>query len=188
LPQIWSGQELLGLILATLFAFTLNAAVISRFLWTEAFPPGGSTFLAALAALTWLAGLAYTIYWVRWCHPLRFRVDIDRLYRDAMEHYLQGRWNDARKAFERILSLDETDADALMQLATIYVHTDQPALARKTFRQCLELEGGAKWKWEIGQTLAKLEGDRSPPAPGTAHGDNQTARSVTIQRAQSSGN
>ena len=44
-----------------------------------------------------------------------------------MEHYFQGHWNDARKTLERILALDETDADALMQLATIYVHTGQPA-------------------------------------------------------------
>ena len=156
LPQVWSGQELLGLILAALFAATLNAAVISRYLWTEAFPPGGSTFLAALAALTWLAGLAYTLYWISCRHPEHYRVDIDRLYRDAMEHYFQGHWNDARKTLERILALDETDADALMQLATIYVHTGQPALARKTFRQCLELDGGAKWRWEIGQSLATL--------------------------------
>ena len=45
LPQVWPGQELLGLILAALFAATLNAAVISRYLLVRAFPPGGSTFL-----------------------------------------------------------------------------------------------------------------------------------------------
>jgi tetratricopeptide (TPR) repeat protein len=157
LPQIWSGQELLGLILASMFALTVNTAVVSRYLWTDALPPGGPTFFAALAAFTWLAGLGYTLYWIGCCHPERYRVDIDRLYREAMDHYLQGRWNEARKQFEQILAFDETDADALMQLASLYVHTGQPALARKTFRQCLELEGGAKWRWEIGQSLAKLE-------------------------------
>ena len=28
--------------------------------------------------------------------------------------------------------------------------------ARRAFRQCLELEGGAKWRWEIRQALARL--------------------------------
>ncbi len=52
--------------------------------------------------------------------------------------------------------MDETDADALMQLGTLFVRTEQPALARRAFRQCLELEGGAKWRWEINQALARL--------------------------------
>ena len=156
LPQIWSGQEFLGLILAALFALTLNLAIVTQFLWTEAFAPGWPAFFAALAALTWLVGLGYTLYWIWRCHPERYRVDIDKLFRDATEHYLQGRWNEARKRYEEILALDETDADALMQLGSLYLRTDQRALARKTFRQCLELEGGLKWRWEIGQALARL--------------------------------
>src|SRR4051794_27394964 len=47
LPQIWSGQEVLGLILATLFAATLNLAVVARFIWTESFAPGWAGFFAA---------------------------------------------------------------------------------------------------------------------------------------------
>ena len=40
LAQIWTGQEVLGLILAAVFAATLNLAIVSRFLWTEAFAAG----------------------------------------------------------------------------------------------------------------------------------------------------
>ena len=156
LPQIWSGQEILGLILATLFAVTLNLALVARFLWTEAFPAGWPEFFAALAAGTWISGFGYTLYWLWRCHPERHRVDIDRLYREAIEQYLQGRWNEARRRFEQILALDETDADALMQLGTLFLRTDQKALARRSYRQCLELEGGAKWRWEIGQAMAKM--------------------------------
>jgi len=73
-----------------------------------------------------------------------------------MEAYLQGRWNDSRKRIERILAMDETDADALLHLGTIYVRLHQSSHARRAFRQCLELERGAKWRWEIEQALAKL--------------------------------
>ena len=52
--------------------------------------------------------------------------------------------------------MDETDADALMQLGSLFVRTEQPVLARRAFRQCLELEGGVKWRWEIQQALARL--------------------------------
>jgi len=144
------------MILAVLFAATLNLAVVARFIWTESFAPGWPEFFAALAAGAWLASLGYTLWWIWLCHPERHRLEIDRLYREATEAYLQGRWNEARRRFERILAMDETDADALMQLGTLFVRTEQPALARRAFRQCLELEGGAKWRWEIDQALARL--------------------------------
>jgi tetratricopeptide (TPR) repeat protein len=156
LPQIWSGQEVLGLILAVLFAATVNLAVVAQFIWTESFAPGWAGFFVALAVCNWLASLGYTLWWVWQCHPVRHRGEIDELFREASESYLQGRWNEARRHFERILAMDETDADALMQLGTVFVRTDQPALARRAFRQCLELEGGAKWRWEIQQALARL--------------------------------
>jgi hypothetical protein len=162
LPQIWSGQEVLGLILAALFAWALNLALVARFIWTEAFPPGWAGFFAALAASTWLAGFGYTLWWIWLCHPAGHSAEIDRLFREAGEAYLQGRFQEARRGFEEIVATDDHDADALMYLGTLFVKTDQPALARRAFRQCLELEGGAKWRWEIGQSLARLN-EAAPP-------------------------
>jgi Flp pilus assembly protein TadD len=77
-----------------------------------------------------------------------------------MEAYLQGRWHDARKRIERILTLDETDADALMHLGTLHLRLEQPARARQAFRQCLELEGGQKWRAEIHEAMKRLDSDR----------------------------
>src|SRR5207248_9995883 len=135
---------------------TLNAAILAQAVWTEALPPGLPAFCAAVAVLTWLAGLGYTLWWIWRCHPERHHAEIDRLYREALEHYLRGQWSDARRRLEQVLALDETDADALMQLGTLFVRTAQPDLARRTFRQCLELEGGAKRRWEIGRALGRL--------------------------------
>lgn len=156
LPQVWSGQEVLGLILGMFFAATLNLAVVARFIWTESLPQAWSTFFLALAVATWVVSLVYTLWWVWLCHPERHRREIERLFREASELYLQGRWNDARRRLERILTLNEMDADTLMQLGTLYVRTHQPALARRAFRQCLESEGGAKWKWEIERVCTRL--------------------------------
>jgi hypothetical protein len=157
LAQIWLGQEVLGLLLATLFASTLNLAIVARWIWVDAFAPGWSEVLGLLALFSWLASFAYTVWWVGLCHPDRHRHEIEKLFREAHELYLQGRWSDSRRRLERILARDETDADALMQLGTLYLRTDQPILARRTFQQCLQLGDGAKWRWEIQQALARLD-------------------------------
>ncbi len=156
LPQIWSGQEMLGMILGLFFAATLNLTVVARCIWTESLPPIWSNFFASLAFVAWLVSFAYTAWWVYFCHPERHRREIDRLFREASECYLQGRWNDARRRLEQILTMNESDADTLMQLGSLYVRTQQPGLARRAFRQCLESDGGSKWRWEIEQACARL--------------------------------
>jgi thioredoxin-like negative regulator of GroEL len=108
--------------------------------------------------LWWIASVVYTVWWVGLCHPDRHRALIDQLYREAHEAYLQGRWRDSKRRLEQILARDETDADALLQLATIYQRTDQPELARQTLQQCLQSRDGVKWRWEIQQALARLGG------------------------------
>lgn len=159
LAQIWTGQELLGFSLAALFAVTLNLAVTSRWIWTESFGPAWTGFFAFLAVCSWLVTFAYTLWWAWLRHPIGHRAEIDRLFREATESYLQGRWQEARQRFERVLEMDRGDADALMQLGTLFVRSEQPALARRAFRQCLEREGGAKWRWEIQQVQGRLDGE-----------------------------
>ncbi len=158
LPQIWSGQEALGLFLATFFAVVLNLALVSRFVWTDLVGPVWVGFFGTSAALTWCVSLIYTLWWIFRCHPDRHRIEIDRLYRESLEAYLGGRWNEARNGWERILTMDDTDADAFMQLGVLYVRTGQEVSARRAFRQCLELEAGGKWRWEIQQILGRFDG------------------------------
>jgi hypothetical protein len=156
LAQIWSGQEVLGILLGAFFATTLNLTVIGRWIWREALPDGWDHLAAALAGITWLAGLAYTLWWAVLGHTERHRIEIDRLFREAHEAYLQGRWGESRRRIQAILAMDPSDGDALMQLGALYVRTNQPTLARRTFRQCLESKQGAKWRWEIHRELARL--------------------------------
>ena len=49
LAQIWSGQEVLGLLLGVFFASAVNLAIVSRWIWIDAFATGLSDFLAVLA-------------------------------------------------------------------------------------------------------------------------------------------
>jgi hypothetical protein len=157
LAQVWLGQEVLGLLLAVFFASTLNLFVVSRWIWIEAFAPGWSDFLATLTFFSWLLSLGYTVWWVGLCHPDRHRQEIERLFREAQEAYLQGRWTESKRRIERILARDETDGDALMQLGSLYLRTREPNLARRAFVQCSESRDGGKWRWEIERALARLD-------------------------------
>ncbi len=167
LPQIWTGQDVLGLTLAAFFAATLNLALVARFIWTDSFAPVWVGFFASLALCSWLVSLGYTLWWVCLRHPAGHRIEIDRLFREATEFYLRGQFQEARNALEQILAMDDHDADALMQLGTLFVRTEQPGMARRAFRQCQELDGGGKWRWEIQQTLARLDADDSTTHGGT---------------------
>lgn len=154
--QIWSGQEVLGLLLGLFFAMAVNLAIVSRWIWIDAFATGLSDFLATLAGFSWVMSFGYTVWWIGFCHPDRHRQEIERLFREAQETYLQGRWSESKKRIERILARDETDANALMQLGSIYVRTREPSMARRAFLQCLESSQGAKWRWEIQRALSRL--------------------------------
>ena len=156
MAQIWSGQEILGLLLGLFFASAVNLAIVSRWIWIDAFATGLSDFLATLAGFSWLMSFGYTVWWIGLCHPDRHRQEIERLFREAQEAYLQGRWSESKKRIERILARDESDADALMQLGSLYVRTREPSMARRAFVQCLESSQGAKWRWEIQRALARL--------------------------------
>ena len=64
LAQIWSGQEVLGLLLAFFFASAVNLAIVSRWIWIGAFATGVSDFLATLAGFSWLMCFGYTVWWI----------------------------------------------------------------------------------------------------------------------------
>ena len=156
LPQIWTGQGVLGFFLAGLFTISANAALVARWVWVEALPAGSSHFFAVLAGMTWVASLVLTLVWVWVGHPERHRGLIERLYREAFESYLQGRWGEVRSRLERLLTLDESDADASFLLASVYLKSDQTTAARRELSRCGELRGGEKWSWEAGVLLSRL--------------------------------
>jgi hypothetical protein len=158
LAQIWSGQEILGILLGMSFAAALNLAVVGRWIWPDTLPTGWADFFAALAGVTWLARLDDSVWWVRFCQPGRHWIEIDRHFSQAHEAVLQGRWGESRRRIEQVLAMDGSDSGALMQLWAVYVPTNQPTLTRRALRQGLEVKHGAKWRWEIQCKLARLAG------------------------------
>jgi tetratricopeptide (TPR) repeat protein len=160
LAQIWTGQEALGLILAGVFTASLNLALLGGLLYRDWLPPGAVPFLAATAAGTYLGALAYTLWWLWRCHPERHRAEIERLFRESLDHYLHGRWNDARRCCEQILDRDEDDLEATLQLAHVHARSGRPDDARHAFRQAHAIDTSGRWRWEIARALQRLD---TPP-------------------------
>jgi hypothetical protein len=146
LAQIWSGQEILGILPGTLFAAALNLAVVGRWIRPDALPTGWANYFAALAGVAWLASLDDSVWWVRCRHPERRWIEIDRHFRQAHEAFLQRRWGESRRRIEQVLATDGSDRGAIMQLGAVYVPTNRLTLTRRASRPCLEWKHGAKWR------------------------------------------
>jgi tetratricopeptide (TPR) repeat protein len=164
LAQIWAGQEWLGLMLAIAFAANLNLALLTRALWNELAPPMATGFFSSAAALTWLAAMAYTLWWTCRLHPALHEAEAERLYREALVCYLQGRWHDARMLCEQALARNEADADTLLQLALTLARLGQPNDARRALRECAEHDAAGKWRWEIDRITKALASQGQAPA------------------------
>ena len=61
LAQIWSGQEALGLLLGVCFASAVNLAIVSRWIWIDAFAAGLADFRQLQEKLFRQRGLRRTI-------------------------------------------------------------------------------------------------------------------------------
>ena len=157
LAQIWCGQEWLGLILATVFTLNLNAALLTSLLWTEAAPSTTVSFFVVCCAATWLLAMGYSVWWGwRW-HPDQHAAQIEKLYRDGFNHYIQEHWNESRRACEQLLTLNEADVDALHLLGMSLSRLGHGDLARRAFRECMQIPEGKKWGWEIERELQRLD-------------------------------
>ena len=156
LPQICMRHEVAGLAIATCFAVLINTALVATFVWTEALAVEWLWAIWVSAAGLWLASALVTGWWLWRRHPERFRQVNDQLYREALHEYLGGRWSEARWRLDRILSADQGDCDALIQLGTLCRHTGQTEDARRMLRRCRELDTAGKWRWEIDRELAYL--------------------------------
>lgn len=156
LARICGGRELAGLTQAVAFTALLNSALIATLIFPETVSPLVAVLLWYAVGVSWLWSTVASLWWLWQHHPEHHRTEIEQLFREAIRYYLKGQWADALASVQRILEYDRSDCDALMQLATLYLHTGRPTEAKQAFRQCLEQQSGSKWRWEIDQELQRI--------------------------------
>jgi hypothetical protein len=165
LPQIWSGQVALGLILACVFAVLVNLAIVSQWVYVRWFDADTRQALWAITASLFAGMAAWTVVWAWKFHPDRFQVEIEALYRASAESYYQGRWAQARDQLERLILLDPSDTEAHLRLARLMQRTGETDLARRVLDDCRDTPRAKTWRWEIDRLAESLVAKRTAEAP-----------------------
>ncbi len=122
----------------------------------------------AISALFWyLAGQTLLAYRLRQASRLSSDERRDRLFRRALEAYLQGRLDEAEELCGGLLAADPDDVEATLQLASIARRRGEAARARRLLRRARYLDDAGRWDFEIGRELEALAADdpREEAAP-----------------------
>lgn len=162
LPQIWTGQVALGLILAGMFAGLVNFAIVSQWVYVRWFDAGTRQAIWAVAGFLFAGTAGWTVVWAWKFHPDLFQVEIETLYRESAESYLKGRWAAARDQLERLIGLDPSDTEAHLRLARLLARTGETELARRVLDDCRDTPRANFWRWEIDRLAESLSLKRPP--------------------------
>ncbi|MFM7317384.1 MAG: hypothetical protein ACKO5E_10585 [bacterium] len=156
LAQIWAGQVVTGLIVATAFGLMFNACVLLQWVYVEWADASARQMLWVVTLLTHFSLLGWTIVWAWKFHPDNFRHEIDQLFRSSTEHYLKGHWAAARDELENLVAIDPHDTEAHLRLVQVLFRAAEAGLAARALEQCRDTPGADRWRWEIDQLTARL--------------------------------
>ena len=157
LTQLWFSGTLWGLVIGCGFAWVVNLAVVSTFVWTELIGPWSRIGVWGLLVLVWAGSLSLSFRQLRLRDPAEIRAKAEDLFRRAQGEYLSGNWIGAEQLLAEILRIDRQDVDAQMLLASLLRRTGQLTEAADQLRRLEATEGSEKWQSEIERERKLLE-------------------------------
>ncbi|MBX3434291.1 MAG: tetratricopeptide repeat protein [Pirellulales bacterium] len=156
LPHVWTRGSWAGLGLAVGFTALGNLLAVATLVWTEWLPErvraGGWLLLGVVWLAAWLDARAdWRRYLAEWASgeggdP---RQRADRLYREALGHYLAGDHVAAEQTVQKILKIDRRDPEARLLTATLLRRTGRTDEAFQHLAELERLETAAPWHAEI---------------------------------------
>ena len=84
------------------------------------------------------------------------------LFRQSLDHYLQGNWFEAQRALGCLLRKNRRDVEARLMLATLLRHTGRPEEAARQLEVLVRLDEARKWELEIRHEWNMLAAARGP--------------------------
>jgi len=179
LTQLWFSGTLWGLAVGCGFAWLVNLAVVSTFVWTELIGPWSRIGVWGLLLLAWTGSLSLSFrqLWLR--DPAEIRAKAEDLFRRAQGEYLSGNWIGAERLLMEVLQLDRQDVDAQMLLVSLLRRTGQLAEAADQLRRLAATEGSEKWQSEI-EREKKLLSEQL-----TRHVENQQTDTIDVSQEHS---
>ncbi len=161
LPQLAGRGSWAALAVAIGAAALLCVALLGTFVWTE-------LLTANLRILYWLlllalwTGSAGLFAWMDYRRSMRPEPEGSKdLFRQSLDHYLQGNWLDAQQALGRLLRGNRRDVEARLLLATLLRHTGRPVEAARQLDVLAGLDEARKWDLEIRHERELLAAARS---------------------------
>ena len=158
LTQLWLAGAWWGLAIACGFAWLVNLAVISAFVWTELITPWSRVGVWVLLVPVWAAALVLSVRQLRSSNPEAEQATAEDLFRRASREYLIGNWIKAEQLLTHLIRMNARDVDAQLMLASLLRRTGQLTEASGRLRRLEATDGFEKWRSEIARERHMLQG------------------------------
>lgn len=165
LTQLWFSGSWWGLAIGCSFAWLVNLAVISTFVWTELLGPWSRLGVWILLLLVWGMSLALSFRQLLTDDPATSAAAAEDLFRRAQREYLTGNWYKAEQLLNKVIQLNGKDVDAELMLAALLRRTGQLTEAADRLRRLEATDGAEKWHNEIARERQLLDEQFHPPIP-----------------------
>jgi hypothetical protein len=179
LTQLWFSGAWWGLAIGCSFAWLVNLAVVSTFVWTELVGPWSRLGVWVLLVLVWGASLALSFRQLLGVNPADSAEAAEDLFRRAGREYLSGNWIEAELLLTQVIRLNGKDVDAQLMLASLLRRTGQLTEAAARLRRLESTDGSDKWASEIARERLLLDEQFHPPA--ATENETSSTSSITPQ-------
>jgi len=179
LPWLWLRGSLLGLVLALAFAVTLDAAVLTTWIWPDLvdLPLKLAAWTASVAI--WLLGTASALAAFPAVLPVGPDATTDRLLVEARDAYLAHDWLTAERRLRDLLERSPTDGEAQLLLATLLRRVGRLEEARTALDKLSASDAGAPWRHVVARERRLLT--PGPTAGQPPHATAETAEILPLQ-------
>lgn len=164
LTQLWFAGAWWGLVLACGFAWLVNLAVVSTFVWSGLIEPWPRVGLWLLLVVVWGVSVKLSARQLRGFDPHEAGNVAEDLFRRAGREYLSGNWIAAEQLLTQLVRSNPQDVDAQLMLASLLRRTGQLTEASQRLRKLAATDGAEKWTTEIKRERQLLDEQFHPAA------------------------
>lgn len=162
LSQLWTSGAWWGLALGVGFAWLVNLALVSTFVWTEWIDPWSRAGVWLVLVLVWAGSVMLSVRYLRGFDPQTASNAEEDLFRRAGREYLSGNWIAAEQLLTQLVRSNPRDVDAQLMLASLLRRTGQLTEASQRLRRLEATDGAEKWIAEIKRERQLLDEQFQP--------------------------
>jgi hypothetical protein len=149
LTQLWFAGAWWGLALGVAFAWLVNLAIVSTFIWRELIGPWERIGAWLVLVVVWALSAKLSVRQLQGFDPRESGDAAEDLFRRAGREYLSGNWIAAEQLLTQLVRSNPQDVDAQLMLASLLRRTGQLTEASQRLRKLDATDGAEKWTAEI---------------------------------------